>query len=334
MRVNILSLDGGGMLALSQAVVLAEIERLCGPLSKAFDLIAGTSAGGINALMLAHPAGYSAEDVASLYVENGQKIFHRPFWRIVNDILSVIEAKYPADGIESVLKKFMGSATMSEATTNILIPATDVVGETGVIFRRDSIAYRNTPMWQAARATSAAPTYFPAFNGLVDGGLLANDPSACALGMARDLWGKAASNVEYFLVSIGTGSCSDRITAASAAHWGIAGWLPEIVGVILKSDSSFVQSQVRADIGRKLVRINDPLPKYASAAIDDASAKQIEALKRFGRETIENNRPALSYIQSMIAAGKPSRPSGSLARESAPQSQKPFSKDPEQPPTQ
>lgn len=293
---NILSLDGGGIRALAQATFLSALEARVGHLADAFHLIAGTSAGGINALMLTHPARFPAQEVVNLYAERGAEIFHRSLFRKFLSLGGVLASKYPASGIETVLKSYMGDATLAQARTKVLVAATDYARETDVLFRSDNPQAATVKMWEAARASSAAPTYFPPFGSLVDGGLVANNPSAVALAAARELW----PNDEYVLVSVGTGRCSDGVTPQKARTWGLLGWARVLIGVILTSDARLVNDQVGRDLGPNFVRIQEQLPRNVSGAIDDASPKNVQALKDFGDQIVKNNQSAIRRISSLL----------------------------------
>jgi patatin-like phospholipase/acyl hydrolase len=192
--VRVLSIDGGGIRGIIPAVILAEIERLSGrPACELFDLIAGTSTGGIIALGVTVPGGsgadasrrprWSAEDLAGLYVSEGPKIFHRSLVRTIETVDGLLVEKYSATGLEQVLERFMGDTPLSDALTDVLIPSYDIQKHEPFFYKsfrprersgprpQDSAVKSNAPsspspptsdypMKVVARATSAAPTYF------------------------------------------------------------------------------------------------------------------------------------------------------------------------------
>src|SRR2546421_11063200 len=104
--IKILSIDGGGIRGIIPATVLAEIEkRTKKPIAKLFDLIAGTSTGGIIALALTKPnyegkPEYQAQDVVDLYELKGQNIFHQSMWHRLNTFNNLIEEKYQVEGLQ------------------------------------------------------------------------------------------------------------------------------------------------------------------------------------------------------------------------------------------
>src|SRR6266849_5514369 len=101
-------------------------------------------------------------------------------------------------------------------------------------------------MRKAARATSAAPTYFEplkiesgaatGYYALVDGGLFANNPALCALVEARTLFG----NDDILLVSLGTGASTRPLSYRKTKHWGVAGWAKPVLDIAFDGVSSTV----------------------------------------------------------------------------------------------
>lgn len=125
--LKVLSIDGGGIRGVIPATVLATLESLTGkPVSELFDLIAGTSTGGILALALAKPdahgkAQYSAADVVSLYENEGRRIFHEPAFAKVLSLGNLLDERYPSEGIEGVLDEYFGETRFREALVDVLI---------------------------------------------------------------------------------------------------------------------------------------------------------------------------------------------------------------------
>jgi patatin-like phospholipase/acyl hydrolase len=192
--VKVLSIDGGGIRGIIPAVFLAEIERVTKrPACQLFDLIAGTSTGGIIALGVTVPDGedragrphpkWTAEQLAGLYASEGPKIFHRSLLRTVETVDGLLVAKYAATALEDALGRYMGDTRLSEALTDVLIPSYDIQKHEPFFYKsftprprtgslpRDSAVKSSTPegpslstseypMAVVARSTSAAPTYF------------------------------------------------------------------------------------------------------------------------------------------------------------------------------
>jgi uncharacterized protein len=191
--VKILSIDGGGIRGIIPALVLAEIERRTARRAcELFDLIAGTSTGGIIALGVTMPdersgggsqPRWSAEELADMYAEDGPKIFHRSLVRTIATADGLLVERYSASGLEAVLERRLSDARLSQALAAVLIPSYDIQRHEPFFFKsfrprlrsapssvgargaagdpaRPSQPPPDLPMRFVARATSAAPTYF------------------------------------------------------------------------------------------------------------------------------------------------------------------------------
>lgn len=179
---RILSIDGGGIKGAIPASFLATLERATGArVADHFDLIAGTSTGGIIALGLG--LGFSAGEILAFYANEGPRIFATfgPF----ATLRQVRRSKYQPDALRSALEAILGSRRLGDSTTRLVIPAFDSTRGEVHVFKtshhpRLEIDYRVRAV-DVAMATAAAPTYFPAHQieggaMLVDGGIWANNP--------------------------------------------------------------------------------------------------------------------------------------------------------------
>ncbi len=197
---RILTIDGGGLKGAMPAAFLAEVEQISGQrIVDNFDLIAGTSTGGIIALGLA--AGLSAAEILDFYLTRGPRIFDQEpgdgffataeaaFRRIVRSARQLRTAKYNASALHSELAAVFGERRIGDALTRVVIPAYDSANGGLYVFKtahheRFAADWR-VSMVDAALATAAAPTYLPAhsFDGaahLLDGGVWANNPMGVA----------------------------------------------------------------------------------------------------------------------------------------------------------
>ena len=197
-RFRILSLDGGGIKGTFSAAFLATLEELTGKsVVRHFDLIAGTSTGGIIALALG--LGLPAQEVLGFYLEHGPKIFpvtgirRRAFrhW---------VRSKHRVDALRTAVSEILGDRRLGESQTRLVIPAFDAVSGDIRLFKtahhpRFKLDYRELAS-DIALATSAAPTYFPVFHSgdggrFMDGGIWANNPTAVAVTEAVGVLGVA-----------------------------------------------------------------------------------------------------------------------------------------------
>ena len=161
----ILSVDGGGIRGIIPAIILAEIERKTNkPISQLFDLMAGTSTGGIVVAGLCKKDSlgklqYSANDLVNLYQEYGPYIFKSSFLR--RSVFSWLNgAQYSHQNIEKILDKYFENATLADTTNNLLLTSYDIQNNCPFFFKSWKEDRNLVKLRDALRATTAAPTYF------------------------------------------------------------------------------------------------------------------------------------------------------------------------------
>lgn len=245
---KILAIDGGGIRGIIPATVLMEIERQTGKgVAELFDLVAGTSTGGILAVGLAmanqhgRPA-YSAGDLRELYLREASTIFPQSFWTKFKRPLA---EKYSSSGIEDVLKKYFGDRRLKDSLCGVLATSYEIRLRQPWFFRSERAqqdASYDFPLWEVARATSAAPTYFSPARlergrwSLIDGGTYANNPALCAYAEAR----QNHPGSEILLVSLGTG----RHAQAIRYRPGLLGWAKPVLDVVFDGVSRTTEYQM------------------------------------------------------------------------------------------
>ena len=189
---RILAMNGGGFRGLSGAEYIRIMQDELG----LFDLYAGTSTGGIIACALA--SGAKPETIVQWYRERGPSMFPH---RIPRKAMLLFKHRYPVKPMERALQEFFGDAPLSSLSSKLIVPTHDLARGTSYFFRED----KPHKIWEAARATGAAPTYFKPYRKgkhvWVDGGLYMNNPSLVAYRRARELW----PGESYEIVNIGTG---------------------------------------------------------------------------------------------------------------------------------
>lgn len=321
--VRILSIDGGGIRGIIPAMVLAEIERRTGqPTCQLFDLISGTSTGGILALALTKPKSgkpeYTAEQLIGLYQNEGVNIFSRSFWRKLFD--SWLYAKYSGNGVERVLEQYFGGSRLEEALTPVLISSYELERRSPFFFKsakaKAGLAGYNFLMKHVARATSAAPTYFPpalvpnanvsgGSYALVDGGVFANNPALCAFAEARVMFPEAANMV---MASLGTGYQTLPIRYQQARWWGRLDWMMKgrILDVVLSGVSDAVDYQLdqllpAVDAVLYHHRIQTTL-RLASDAMDDVSPQNLQRLREEAKQLIARKSAQLDQLCAQLTS--------------------------------
>jgi uncharacterized protein len=314
--IRILSIDGGGIRGIIPARILQRIEEATNkPARELFNLIAGTSTGGIIGCGLLK--GKTAAEMAELYIRDGGTIFHRSLWDKVTTIDGLSNPDYEPGPLEEVLARELGGTWLSEVNgAELLVPSYAIQlpyaipGDgVGVLFPRAPYFFKTwktrgvdlspgeTPnqfdfmLRDIARATSAAPTYFPPALianrkgeqfGMIDGGVFANNPGMTALVAAYRLYPQAK---QFIVVSLGTGSLERPIPYKEAKNWGLVHWARPILNVLMDGNAdttSYELSQLR-DVVHYRFDISlgmDPKqdPNAVNEDFDDASPDNIKRI--------------------------------------------------------
>ena len=307
---KILSIDGGGIRGIIPALVLAAIEMRTGkPVAQCFDLIAGTSTGGIVALGLGVDAEtfrprYSAQELADLYAKRGKDIFDRSLAKKCASLGGWADEMYSAAGLESVLNEYFGDYLLGQALTPTMVTCYDIQRRSTVFLKSWHDDYYGVRMKHAARATSAAPTYFePAlipigesWHSLVDGGIFINSPSVSAYAEAKRLF---PEENDFFVLSLGTGEQTRPIDHGKAKNWGKVEWASPLIECMFDGMADAADYQMRMLLGSQYVRMQAVLTK-ASDAMDDAGAKNIQLLRAEAEDLIRNREEDIKAICALL----------------------------------
>jgi len=293
-------------------MLLAEIERRtrCSA-ATLFDLVAGTSTGGILALGLTIPRHvgaplYNACELVELYEHQGSRIFSRSLVRRLFACDNLTWKKYSSDGIEEVLWNYFGDSRLRDAVTDVLVTSYEIERRFPFFFKstnaRERLDY-DFPARDVARATSAAPSYFEPFRlpsggitdhyTLIDGGVFANNPAACALVEARATYPHAGG---YFVVSLGTGSLLRSLPLYLARYWGSARWAKPLLDVVFDGLSSTVDYQLRQLLpAEHYYRFQTTLNGH-NHSLDNTNRSNIESLKALARALIDRESQELDRL--------------------------------------
>ncbi len=319
---KVLSIDGGGIRGIIPAMVLTEIETRTGKAtSELFDLVAGTSTGGILALGLTKPGQdgapeYSAQRLIELYETEGGKIFDRPVWHRLHSGWGLAEEKYPSKGIEEVAKRYFEDVYLAEALTEVLVTAYEIERRGPWFFKRRHTRDENREgdnflMRDVARATSAAPTFFEPLQltwgphgerAFIDGGVHSNNPAMCAYVEARKIH---PEEDDFLVVSLGTGELTRSLPYEEVRGWGLALWAQPILNVVFDGVADTVDYQLRELLSteegeaRRYYRFQTLLD-VGKDDMDDASRTNIAALKEKAEEIIIKNDAALNALCAQL----------------------------------
>jgi uncharacterized protein len=282
-RFQVLALDGGGVRGIFTAALLARLEEDTGkPVVDHFDLVVGTSTGGIIALGLG--AGLTPREILDFYVAERKTIFAGPpGWTSVRRLF---RAKYRAAGLEAALKRILGERLLGESAIPLVVPSYNLAENAVYLFktphhlrlRRD----HRVPMWAVAMATSAAPTYFPAFRlpmdevRLVDGGVWANNPAMVGVTEAVSMFRYGLDEIR--VLSLGT-TTSLRPRPSRLDNAGLIRWVrsTNVVEVLMAGQSAGAFAQVQHLVGpENAYRLNPPAPPEL-ARLDACDARELIA---------------------------------------------------------
>ena len=268
-RFQILSIDGGGIKGLFSAAVLAHLEEdLQINITDHFDLITGTSTGGIIALALGH--GLRPREIVDFYTREGPNIFPQSRWwvgRKCNSLKSLFRNKFDPQSLQRALQGVFGDVLFGSSKKRLVIPSYDLGRDKVRVFRtphQENLKRDwQIPMWKIAMATSAAPTYFPSCTKindrrLIDGGVWANNPSMTGYAEAVRAIGVPSSNISVF--SLGT---FDDLNSPSKKldRGGLWHWKEEAVRVVMRGQSIGADNTLKLILGKENVsRVNPIVP--------------------------------------------------------------------------
>ena len=303
---RILSIDGGGIMGTQPASFLAALEEDLGvPICRYFDLIAGTSTGGILAIGLA--LGMTAASMLELYVNRGPHIFGNGeggFGRLGSLYRSVRHMGAPrhdADLLRTELEAVLGARRIGEAKTRLMVPAWDADHRSVYIFKtahhhRLKTDYKRLAV-DAAMATAAAPTFFRRhrtadYAGLLDGGVWSNNPSARAVVEAITLLGWPADSLR--VLSLG---CVNEVYNLAEAP-GIGGLAGDVVRLFMDGQSRGALGMAKLLTGHEyereaIFRVCPDVPK-GLFGLDDT--RKIDQLRGMGASAARKERVRIEPV--------------------------------------
>ena len=292
---RVLSLDGGGIKGVFAAAILADFEEALGaPLASHFDLVAGTSTGGIIALGLG--LGVPASEILRFYEQHGPEIFKAGrglFGRLSS-------AKYDVESLRRALVEVFADRRLGEANTRLIIPSTNL--ETGEVHVFKTAHHQRfthdhkCKVVDVALATAAAPTFFPlhrllAGMPLIDGGLWANNPMGPAAVEALGVLDWPRGSVK--LLSISCPDSAPTIRSPKAPGPGFTS-APHLLRTFMNAQSSASTGTANLLLGHDNVYRISRAVAGKRFKLDDAA--EIEALKGLGAEVARAEYPKVSSM--------------------------------------
>ncbi len=317
--VRVLSIDGGGIKGILPGKILVHLENKLKELSgnpdariaDYFDLVAGTSTGGILTCLLLTPSAedpgtpqFTAEEAVGLYLEKGSDIFHLPFMHKMKSGAGLFDEKYPARALETNLSNYLANTRLKDLLKPCIITAYDIQNRKAHFFtQHDALLKEEKDFYvrDVARATSAAPTYFEAcrvssFAGtkyaLIDGGVYANNPTLCAYAEARKLIFDEARKkpraADMAILSLGCGEDKKAYPYSRAKDWGKIGWIKPVIDIMMSGVSETVDYQLKqifdaVEKPGQYLRIQ-PSMGDAGTEMDNAGPGNLKELEKAGEQ--------------------------------------------------
>lgn len=322
MAFQILALSGGGYRGLFTSAILAKLEQQAQrPIGDCFDLIAGTSIGGVIALGLA--LGKSAESIKKMFIDRGEEIFTRgesPKGRLAKWNARWFQWRHPKydgtvlrDTIEGVVGK---DTRLGDARTRLLIPSVNMTKGSVQMFKtahhKNFLNDYKLSAVDVAMATSAAPLYFPMAkidnSSFIDGGIVANAPDMCAVHEAVKFLNQEVKDIS--VLSIGTTTSKFSLPSSLGRNFGQKHWLENgrLVSTVLSSQQQLVDFMLKHQLGDRYVRFDEQpsAEQVTDLGLDLATEKRRDTLLGMADgcyQALSNNSRVLDMLKH-----QPSKP--------------------------
>lgn len=306
--MNLLSIDGGGIKGLYAAAFLAGLEKISKKnTAECFNLIAGTSTGGILALAIA--AKISAKAMVDFYKEWGPKIFQARLKGLKNLIFS----KYSNQHFKEALQTVFGDMKISDIYSKdddlaLCIASIDAIQGTPIVFKtpHDSRLSRDDDLylWEIALATSAAPTFFPitkiqsrdssAWKLYVDGGLWANNPSLVALIEALTYRKQVIDDI--YILSLGNIASLTSLKSSTFLRKGIIPWSVDFIRMTMDTQSLAIHNQVKLLFETQ--GLEDHYTRIEHTVIGNKSLQKLDCVNLSNLNDLETLGTSRAYTES------------------------------------
>jgi hypothetical protein len=314
MTYRIVCFDGGGTRAVYMALLF---QRICAEVPELLDkthLLAGTSAGSLISLGLA--LGRTPEFLAELFKARVKEIFDDSWIDDFKDLGQLIGAQYDVDNLRRIATAVAGETRLKDLRKSVIVPA----------YTLDNHAPGRARSWKpkffhnieppdgvtrldsdgdelavdVALRSSAAPSYFPTYQGHADGGLVANNPSMAALALALDVRAANQQLEDIVLLSIGMGTVPKYVDCGPSGRldWGIAQWAFPLITILFEGVMGVADYQCRQLLGARYHRLSPYLPR--DLRLDDT--RHIDDMASWA--TGQDLGPTLAWVREVFLAEK------------------------------
>lgn len=334
-KFRILCIDGGGLRGIVPLQFIKEIERITKePIHKTFDLIAGTSTGGLLTIALTlqdnesvetDKRKYELEEIENIYLNEGKKIFpQKNFFKKKTSILTkLFSPEFNTKNFDAVLNKYFSDERISKCLRPIFITSYNIHRNIPIYFTsRDALTSldKNVKLKEVCRATSAAPTYFPSYElnfntenlMCIDGGIIMNNPS---LGALVEVLGnkdykfykidnKMLSLEDICVLSLGTGYSANLMNVKKVKLWGTIKWIRPIIDISLGGASKIAHKQIStifkaSGVEKNYLRLDIDIDKKYSE-MSDSRDSTLTYLKNQTLSQVNNNHTLVNNLKTFL----------------------------------
>lgn len=293
MSYNILSLDGGGIRGIILLQQLVELESQLGEkIHNKFDLISGTSTGGIIAILLAK--GFSSKEILDFYLDNSSDIFKREFLRF-----GLFRSKYSDKNFNKILKKYLGDYTLGDLKCDVIIPTYNINKREKNLFK--SSKNKDQKLYDVVRATASPQSFFPSHKieneYYIDGGMVINNPSLISYSEAVNL-----DKTKINLISFSTGHKEKKFNNFLIKAGAIF-WAKPTLDILLLEQSRMTHFHMKSiannDDNLNYIRCKS-IVELSTGKIDDASQSNINNMILDGLKSTELNSDKIKEFIKLL----------------------------------
>ena len=335
-KFRILSIDGGGLRGIIPLQVIKEVEKLTGePVHKTFDLIAGTSTGGLltcalsfgdQETVIGNTRKYTLDEIQKIYEEKGKEIF--PKYRFVRKgyvyLKKWLRPQFKAENLNKILIEYFGENRLTSCLKPIFITSYNIHRNLPIYFTTREATLqdeKNSKLVEVCRATSAAPTYLPSFSFnfdsenvvCIDGGIVMNNPSIGALievlGNSDYKHYKIDGNrldlKDISILSLGTGRTKKNHKSASSHKWGRLNWIKPVIDISTAGPVRIVHNQIAtifssSNLDKNYLRIDIDIDEQYSE-MSDSSATTLSYLLNEAQSQISKNHTLKTKLEIFLS---------------------------------
>jgi patatin-like phospholipase/acyl hydrolase len=323
-KFKVLSIDGGGLRGIVPLLILKKIEELeKKKIHELFDLIVGTSTGGIIACGLTATKDgitpiLSIDDLIDLYTTKGNVIFpqNKGFVdKLTNKISSIFNPKYSANGLDKLLTDYFGDITLNQTLKPIIVTSYDLKQNEVLMFksRKSNEEGFNAKLKDICRATSAAPTYLPSYSMAygnaervcIDGGVYINNPTMAAISdIIRNKYNNPELKLEDITcLSLGTGTYTKNLGVKDTTKWGVIEWARPITNVMMQASSKSVVYESN-ELLTNYLRLDISIDDKDKSDMADSRPETTKYITNIVNNDILNSKNELKNIKNFFKISK------------------------------